>query len=158
LCSILKEHSQNQQDNLNIHLNKSQSAGNELRKTPYLFDTSEIKRNKNKIKTHLKHRKPATNEDFGFYLAGLIDGDGHISTQRQIIIVFSSADIKLAYYLKSKLNCGSIRKVKDKHAYIYVISNQQGINNVFNLINNKLRTKSKISRIKDLIYKSLLIQ
>jgi hypothetical protein len=28
-----------------------------------------------------------TDEKFGYYLAGLIDGDGHISTQGQIIIV-----------------------------------------------------------------------
>ena len=42
-------------------------------------------------------------EQFGYYLAGLIDGDGHFSKARQLVIVFSSPDAFLAYYLKEKL-------------------------------------------------------
>ena len=169
MCSIHNpylEHSKNQQINLNlnIHLDRSQLAGNELKVDNTLNGTSEITRKKNKIKikikikTHLKSKKPITNKDFGFYLAGLIDGDGHISLQRQIIITFSSADVKLAYYIKSRLKCGNVRKVKDKNAYIYVISNQQGLLDVLHLINDKLRTESKILRIQDILSKFLVSQ
>jgi hypothetical protein len=132
---------------------KSQSAGNLYLGKRSRMGASEITRNKNKIKTNLKHRKPES-EDFGYYLAGLIDGDGHISRsnrQNQIVITFSSKDVQLAHYLKSKLKCGNVRKIKDKNAYNYIISNQQGILEVFKLINNKLRTESKIARIKDVL-------
>ena len=45
-----------------------------------------------------KHSKPINNEQLGYYLAGLIDGDGHFSKAQQLVIVFSSPDAFLAHY------------------------------------------------------------
>ncbi len=103
------------------------------------------------IKTHLSHRKPKTENCFGYYLAGLIDGDGHISTIRQIVIVFALQDVSLAYYIKSQLRCGTVRKVKDKNAVLFVISSLQGFIKVINLINGKLRTTAKVERVQSLL-------
>jgi hypothetical protein len=85
--------------------------------------------------------KPLNNEQLGYYLAGLIDGDGHFSKAQQLVITFSSPDAFLAYYLKKRLGYGNVRKVKDKNAYLLIVSNKEGMLNVINLINGKLRTK-----------------
>ena len=94
-----------------------------------------------------KHLKPLNNEQLGHYLAGLIDGDGHFSKSQQLVIVFSSPDAFLAYYLKEKLGNGNVKKVKDKNAYLLVISNREGILNVLNLINGKLRSENRLNQI-----------
>lgn len=109
---------------------RSQSAGNNFN---YKNGTSETlrdeivgKKNKVKIKERVKlisdhvpkHLKPLNNEQLGYYLAGLIDGDGHFSKALQLVIAFSSSDAFLAYNLKEKLGYGNVKKVKDKNAYL----------------------------------------
>ena len=84
--------------------------------------------------------KPSNDEQFGHYLAGLIDGDGHFSSKLQLVIVFNSLDVSLAYFLKEKIEFGQIKKVKDKNAYLYIVSSKDGLIKVINLINGKLRT------------------
>ena len=132
---------------------KSKSAGNILSTKD---GTSETLRNgivvnsehvKN-VSDHVpKHLKPLSNEQLGYYLAGLIDGDGHFSKIGQLIIVFSSPDAFLAYYLKEKLGYGNVRKVKNKNAYLLIISKKKGILNVLNLINGKLRTEHRFKQV-----------
>lgn len=108
----------------------------------------EIVENIKNISVHVpKHLKPLNDEQFGYYLAGLIDGDGHFSKQQQLVIVFHSLDVSLAYYIKSKIGYGNVRQVKNKKAYILIISNKLGIIKVLNLINNKIRTINKFNQI-----------
>lgn len=91
--------------------------------------------------------KPLNNEQLGYYLAGLIDGDGHFSKAQQLVITFSSPDAFLAYYLKGRLGYGNVRKVKDKHAYLLIVSNKKGMLDVINLINGKLRTEHRFNQV-----------
>jgi hypothetical protein len=96
--------------------------------------------------------KPINNEQLGHYIAGLIDGDGHFSKAQQLVIVFSSSDAFLAYYLKEKLGYGNVKKVKDKNAYPFfflkkIVSNKEGMLNVLNLINDKLRTEHRFNQV-----------
>ena len=101
-----------------------------------------------RISNHVpKHLKPLNNKQLGYYLAGLIDGDGHFSKAQQLVIVFSYPDAFLAYYLKEKLGFGNVRKVKDKNAYVLIISNKEGILHVINLINGKLRTEYRFNQL-----------
>jgi len=132
---------------------KSKSAGNIL--SLIINGTSETIRNEtvvlsehvNNVSIHItKHKKPLNNEQLGHYLAGLIDGDGHSSSAQQLVIVFSSSDAFLAYYLKEVLERCNVKKVKDKNAYLLIISNKDGILNILNLINGKLRTESKFNQ------------
>ena len=114
--------------------------------------TSETIRNNSEniknISIHVPtHLKPLNDEQFGHYLAGLIDGDGHFSSQEQLVIVFSSPDIQLAYYIKKIIGFGHVKKVKNKNAYLYIISNKDGIIKVINLINGKLRTFNKFNQV-----------
>ena len=133
----------------------SRSAGNTLITNS---GTSETLRNNTEsqyenikeISDHVpKHFKPLNDEQFGNYLAGLIDGDGHFSSKQQLIIVFSSPDVDLAYYIKKILGYGQVRKVKDKNAYLFIISKKDGIIKVLNLINGKLRTINKFNQVKN---------
>lgn len=126
----------------------SQSAG----KTNINSRTSETIRNSTEhiknISIHVpRHLKPLNDEQLGHYLAGLIDGDGHFSSQQQLVIVFSSTDIQLAYYIKKTIGYGYVRKVQDQNDYLYIISNKDGILKVIHLINNKLRTVNKYNQV-----------
>jgi hypothetical protein len=42
---------------------------------------------------------------------------------------------------------GHVNKVKDKNAYLYIISNKDGIIKTVNLINGKLRTSNKFNQV-----------
>jgi hypothetical protein len=135
---------------------RSKSAGNQQVLYNTLVGTSETLRNGiitnienvKSISNHVpKHQKPINDNQLGHYLAGLIDGDGHFSNIPQLVIVFSHPDAFLAYSLKELLGFGNVRKLKDKNAYIYVVSNKAGIMRVIDLINNKLRTKHKFDQV-----------
>lgn len=98
----------------------SQSAGNKFNQWGtsetirfevfyfFIFISSLISTNKKQLNETVEkvkkivpiHNKPNYIE-FGHYLAGLIESDGHFSNQNQLIIVFNSADISLAYFIKS---------------------------------------------------------
>lgn len=132
---------------------RSKSAGNILTITN---GTSETLRNGivvnsenvRRVSDHVpKHLKPLNNKQLGYYLAGLIDGDGHFSKAQQLVIVFSSPDAFLAYYLKERLGYGNVKKVKDKNVYLLIISKKEGMLQVINLINGKLRTKHRFNQV-----------
>jgi hypothetical protein len=134
-------------------IQRSQSAGNFF--TFYSVDesTSETLRDKSAIKNisvHVPtHFKPINDTDFGHYLAGLIDGDGHFSKTPQLVLVFNEVDASLAYYIKGRIGYGNVYKVKNKKAVILVVSKQVGINKVLDLINGKIRSQNKLDQIKN---------
>jgi LAGLIDADG endonuclease len=132
---------------------RSQSAGNFILITEKNEKTSETLCNNSVIKiisVHVsKHLKPINDKEFGHYLAGLIDGDGHFSNQQQLIIVFNEKDASLAYFIKGYLGFGNIYKVKNKKAIILVISKKLGIIKVLILINGKIRSENKLNQIKN---------
>jgi hypothetical protein len=93
-----------------------------------------------------KHTKPKSDEEFGHYLAGLIDGDGSIQEYR-IRICFYILDLPSATYIKNRLGYGKIIKIKGKNAYDFCITGREGIQLVLNLINGKLRTEHKYNAV-----------
>lgn len=126
-----------------------QSAGNQF---IYMLESSETICNKfmlkKKISEHVPtHFKPLNDDQFGHYLAGLIDGDGHFSSELQLVICFNSKDKFLAYYLKKIIGFGNVYEIKGKNAVNYVISKKDGIIKILNLINGKLRNKDKLDQI-----------
>ena len=139
---------------------KSKSAGNISLETNIRNGTSETLRNGIVVNSeHIKytsphaskHLKPLNNEQLGHYLAGLIDGDGHFSKAQQLVIVFSYPDAFLAYYLKKELGNCNVRKVKDKNAYLLIVSKKEGILNVLKLVNGKLRSENRFNQIIDIL-------
>ena len=127
----------------------SQSAGNFI--TYFNKSTSETLRDNYEISSlsiHVPtHLKPINNNEFGHYLAGLIDGDGYFSNTPQLVIAFNELDASLAYYIKGKIGYGNIYKVKNKKAIILVIASQAGIIKVLQLIKDKIRSQKKIDQI-----------
>jgi hypothetical protein len=95
------------------------------------------------------HLKPTTDEQFGHYLAGLIEGDGHFSSKQQLVIVFHSLDVSLAYYIKERLGFGSVKKVKDKNAFLLIITSKEGLEKIIRLINGKIKTENKLNQIQN---------
>ena len=135
-----------------VKTNRSKSAGNNI----FIIGTSETLRNEiadslEKVKSISKHvpihQKPLNYNQFGYYLAGLIDGDGHFSSKQQLVIVFNSLDTSLAYYIKQQLGFGIVRKVKDKNAVLLIVAAREGIIKIIGLINGKFRTESKFNQI-----------
>lgn len=91
-----------------------------------------------------KTTKPYGIVDFGFFLAGLIDSDGHFSKIPQLVVCFHEKEIHTAYYLKKKLGYGIVSKVKNKKAVKFIMAHTLGLEKVCALVHNKLQHKQKI--------------
>ena len=131
---------------------RSKSAGNILFKNrtseTLCNETVIFTENIKSISVHVhKHLKPISDEQFGDYLAGLIDGDGHFSNSQQLVIVFNSLDASLAYYIKKRLGFGIVKKVKDKNAYLLIIEAKKNLEKIIKIINGKIRTENKFNEI-----------
>lgn len=98
-----------------------------------------------------KHKKPVRNTEIGYYLAGLVEGDGYIG-KRGIEILFSEPDLSNAYYIKKWVGYGTISKVKDKKAYKLRIFNRNGLEKVWRLINGKFQGPYKIQQAQKHFY------
>ena len=99
-----------------------------------------------KVSDHVGKRRELKEEEWGDYIAGLIDGDGNIG-EGGITIVFHESDVKLAYELKKKIGYGNVYKLKDKKAYRLVIRKNEGIKKVMEMINGRLRTEKKVNQM-----------
>lgn len=118
------------------------------------------------------HRYPSNDLELGYYLAGLIDGDGSLSlehSQPTITITFHKKDTFLAYKIKSILSYGRVRTkgrsgdlpvggsncspmVRSYSSYtIYTLTNREGLVKMIYLVHNKLRLPHKVSRLNKFI-------
>lgn len=99
---------------------------------------------KNQLSVHRPSKKNYDLNLFSHYLAGLIDGNGHISATGQVIINFSIKDIKSAYVVRSRIKYGRVKKVKNTNVCNLIISNKEGILYIASLIKDKLKHPDKI--------------
>lgn len=100
-----------------------------------------------RLSDHLaKHKKPASDEEFGYYLAGLIEGDGHINV-RDILITFHSDDHAAAYYIKKRIGFGIVRREKSTRAVRYQATHVRAREIIYKLINGKLIGPAKIKQL-----------
>jgi LAGLIDADG endonuclease len=119
------------------------------------LNNEHIKRLSNHVPKHLK---PLNNEQLGYYLAGLIDGNGYFSKEaQQLVIVFSYSDAFLAYYIKSRIGFGTVKQVKSKKIFLLIITKNKGLEKIFCLINGKIRTQSKYDIINKYIFNDLCL-
>jgi hypothetical protein len=92
------------------------------------------------------------NSQLGYYLAGLIEGDGNIWTQKtirsskgrlnnpQVAFTFSYKDKPLYECIQKIFGSGSLYKVTDTNAFVYKISSKDTLIQIINLVNGKFRT------------------
>lgn len=121
----------------------SKSAGNKFK-----FGTSETLRSETIINTennikpisvHVpNYVRPINDDEFGYYLAGLIDGVGCFSKTPNLYIIFHVNNISLAYYIKKKIGSGTIKKFEN--TLIFTVG-KKGIEKIITLISDKIRTK-----------------
>ena len=100
--------------------------------------------------------------NFGSYLAVLIEGDGSIIVPKaersskgklnypSIQIVFHLKDLPLALLIQKNLGYGSLIRKKGSNAYILYINDHKGNLNLVNLLNGNMRTP-KINSLYKLI-------
>jgi hypothetical protein len=93
-----------------------------------------------------------SNIQLGYYLAGLIEGDGNISTSKtlksprgyilnpRIVFTFHKKELPLFEHMKNILGTGSIYKYKLNNVCYYTIYDYNGVIKIINLINGKFRT------------------
>lgn len=114
------------------------------------------------ISIHISnHKTNLTDEEFGWFLAGLIEGDGWFG-YKQLHIVFAEEDTSLAYFIKKRIGHGNIYKIKDKKAVRYICKNEKGLLFILSLINGKLISDRKYNQLithdYSRIYNILIIQ
>ncbi len=94
-------------------------------------------------------RFASSRKHFGSYLAGLFEGDGHV-TKTHFHITFHIKEITLVKKLIDKLGFGNIRYKLDNNACVLNIGGKSGLIAFINLINGELRTP-KIRQLYTLI-------
>ena len=85
-------------------------------------------------------------EQFGYYLAGLIEGDGCFERNR-LTICYHEKDLPSALWLKERIGYGKVNPIKMKKAIGYYLTEKEGIKKVMNLVNGKFNTNSKINQM-----------
>lgn len=120
---------------------KLESAGNITSTAGNLLDY------KKKLSPHRKKNRKLNDDQFGFYLAGFIEGDGHYNAFiNRLEIIFHDKDLFLAQGIRTRIGFGSVYKVKDKKAYKLSIGSKKGIERLFNLCNGKFVLPFKIEQ------------
>lgn len=100
----------------------------------------------NHLSEHInKHKKIRNDTEIGYYLAGLIEGDGYIG-KRGFEILFPEKDLSNAYFIKNWIGYGSVYKLKEKKAYKLIISHKEGLKKVWDLVNGKFQGPFKIQQ------------
>lgn len=89
-----------------------------------------------KISEHAPKHNKFNEEEFGYFLAGLIEGDGWFG-KKELHIIFSETDTSLAYFIKKRIGHGNVYKIKDKKAVRYICKNKEGLLIILSLINGK---------------------
>ena len=99
------------------------------------------------ISDHIKkNTKPYKDDEFGYYLAGLIEGDGYFGDHR-FEIAFHKEDIYLAYFIKKQIGYGSVLNLKNKNSVRYVLKHSEGLKRIINLVNGKFLSNYKIDQL-----------
>jgi len=93
-----------------------------------------------------KHESNLTDDEFGWFLTGLIEGDGWFG-YKQLYIIFAEEDVSLAYYLKKRIGYGNVYKIKDKKAVRYICKKSEGLLYILSLINGKLISNQKYDQL-----------
>jgi hypothetical protein len=87
-----------------------------------------------------------TDEEFAFWLAGSIDGDGYINPYGRISICYHSRDKDVAHAVQLRIGHGKVSPVKNKNAVTYYCGNLMGRIIIANLIQHKLVNPVKIEQ------------
>lgn len=132
------------------YIYQGQSAGNfdkRTKATAVAFNIYSKHKNLPCISEHVpSHKSNLTDNEFGDFLAGLIEGNGWFG-KKELHILFAEKDISLAYYIKKRIGYGNVYKIKSSKAVRYICKNTSGLHTVLSLINGKLRCNYKYDQL-----------
>jgi hypothetical protein len=96
-----------------------------------------------------KAKKPQTQEEFGHFLAGLIDSDGSIAKPGYVQVDFHTNDISVAYYIKKMIGYGKVSQEKKRFSVRYRCTPAPGLVIIADRIRNKLKHRGKIDQFNE---------
>ena len=105
-----------------------------------------------------KPKLPTSDEDFGYFLAGLVDSNGHFNKIPQLVISFHLNDIRVAYFIKSIVGHGRVRIDKNKNVGRYVLTKKAGLVRAARLLSNKLRHPVKKIQYRERLENNPILQ
>ena len=133
-----------------LHSQSGQSAGNftqSTKATASAKNTYTHYKNLPKISEHVPlHKSNLSDTDLGYFLAGLIEGEGWFGF-KELHIIFNEKDISLAYFIKKRIGYGNVYKIKNKKAVRYICKHEKGLSIILYLINGKLISKPKYDQL-----------
>jgi hypothetical protein len=101
------------------------------------------------MRSYCSNSSGRAKHDMASYLAGLIEGDGHIAVhdknskskvyRPKIIIVFNIHDKPLAEKLSALLKVGKVINKSGGHVILQILAKDEVLK-IFNLINGRMRT------------------
>lgn len=92
------------------------------------------------------HNRDLNKEDFGYFLAGLIEGNGGFR-KKELHIIFAEHDVSLAYNIKKKIGYGKVSNIKGKKQVKYICNHSTGISLILSYINGKFVSKYKYEEL-----------
>lgn len=108
-----------------------------------------VRENLNGLSLSRKYSSNGKNKMLYYYLAGLIEGDGHFYVPNElnsrkndaakIEVIFALKDLPSAEFLKERFG-GNIYKPKNKNLVKWAIQDKKSVTFIVNCINGKLRT------------------
>ena len=129
---------------------KGQSAGNfgfSAEATAVTKNTYTNYKNLPLISEHVSnHKSNLTDNELGYFLAGLIEGDGWFGN-KELHINFAEEDTSLAYYIKKSIGYGNVYKIKNQKAVKYICTNTIGLSLILSLINGKICSNLKYDQL-----------
>jgi LAGLIDADG endonuclease len=93
-----------------------------------------------------KALKPQSKEEFAYFLAGLIDADGHISKAGYVQVDFHTNDENVAFYIKKVIGCGKILYEKKRLSVRYRCTDIAVLVYIADLLRHKLKHLDKIDQ------------
>lgn len=135
-----------------IYLKIKQSAGNldfcqQARTAITTMNTYNKNINLPIISKHVPKLKKKLNDDeFGDFLAGLIEANGWFG-KKEFHLIFNKNDISLAYLIRTWIGYGKVSKIQGKKAVRYLCKKEEGLSIILNLINGKLVSNSKYDQL-----------
>lgn len=123
--------------NLNLNLNAMAQIYTSFKNLPSISEHVPIK----------KTLRDLNDEDFGYFLAGLIEADGWFG-YKSLHISFSRLDKPLAYAIKKRIGSGGVYpysggRLSDK----YICNSIDGLRKIVSLINGKLVSNPKYDQL-----------
>ena len=85
-------------------------------------------------------------EDLGYFVAGLIEGDGCFSYDR-LRIMYHLNDLGAAEELQKRLGFGRINRLKGQQAINLQMATKTGLRAVLNLIHGKFAGSAKLQQL-----------